>query len=96
MNCKEPTTNEDLIQNLDEALEIFDFSQIIELKLQNKPIKSIQDSNLSQLFSFNIKRLYIINCKLRSIEKGTFNTTLNLNTLDLSKNEIATIEMIHF
>jgi Leucine-rich repeat (LRR) protein len=91
LDCIE-MTNKDFLQNLTQINEQYDFSQMIFLNIQNKLIKNISNSNLRQLFSVNLRNLSINNCKIQSLNKGIFNSLLQLKNLSLSRNEIKSIE----
>jgi Leucine-rich repeat (LRR) protein len=91
LDCIEKT-NEEFLQNLSQIKANYDFSQMIVFNVQNKLIKNISNSNLRHLLSMNLKDLSISDCKIKSINKGTFNSMLQLKNLSLSRNEIESIE----
>ena len=78
LNCIEKT-NDDFINDLKEVKETFVLTQMIELTVRNKLIKNISHSNISSLLTLNIKSLSINDCKISTINKGTFNLMLNFN-----------------
>ena len=95
LDCFE-NTNQDFMQNLTKIKQEYDFSQMIELKVKNKLIRNISNSNIGNLRTLQLRRLSITECKIQSISKGIFNLMLNLMKLDLSKNKIETIETHSF
>jgi Leucine-rich repeat (LRR) protein len=95
LDCIEKT-NTDILKNVSQTKEHYDFSQMIVFTVQNKLIKNISNSNLRHLLSPNLKTLSISDCKIQSIEKGMFNSMLQLTNLSLSRNEIESIEADSF
>jgi Leucine-rich repeat (LRR) protein len=91
LNCIEKTYD-DFINDLKEVKETYVLRQMIELTVKNKLIKNISNSNISSLLTLNIKSLWINDCKINTINKGTFSLMSNLNSLSLARNEISSIE----
>jgi Leucine-rich repeat (LRR) protein len=89
-------TNSDILKNLSQIKEDYDFSQMIVFNVQNKLIQNISNSNLRHLLSVNLKFLSITDCQIKSIEKGLLNSMLHLKYLSLSRNEIESIETDSF
>jgi Leucine-rich repeat (LRR) protein len=89
-------TNADLMQNMENLKENLDYTQMVEFNLKNKLINNISTSNVRYLMSLNLKRLAINICKIQSIEKGIFNSMLQLNSLSLAYNQIYSIEIDSF
>jgi Leucine-rich repeat (LRR) protein len=88
--------NDDFMQNFTQVKATYEFSQIIEINIKNKLIKNISNSNVKNLLSLTIKRLTLNDCKIQSINKGVFNSMLQLNSLSLNRNEISSIEVDSF
>jgi Leucine-rich repeat (LRR) protein len=95
IDCIEKT-NEEFLQNLFLIKSNYDFSQMIVLNIQNKFKQNISNSNLRHLLSVNLRHLLITDCKIKSINKGVFNSMLQLKNLSLSRNEIESIESDSF
>jgi Leucine-rich repeat (LRR) protein len=95
LDCIE-RTNKDFLQNLTQIKEQYEFSQMIVLNIQNKLIQNISNSNLRHLLSINLRDLSVTDCKMQSIDKGIFNSMLQLTNLTLSRNEIESIETDSF
>jgi Leucine-rich repeat (LRR) protein len=95
LDCLEKTKT-DFLQNLTQIKINYDFSQMIVLNIQNKLIQNISNSNLRHLISLNLVSLSINNCKIQLINKGIFNSMLQLKNLELSGNEIESIEADSF
>jgi insulin-like growth factor-binding protein complex acid labile subunit len=85
-------TNEEFLQNLFQIKANYEFSQMIVFNVQKKFIQNISNSNLRHLLSMNLRNFSIIDCKIKSINKGTFNSMLQLKNLSLSRNQIESIE----
>jgi Leucine-rich repeat (LRR) protein len=95
IDCIEKT-NEEFLQNLFQIKSNYDFSQMIVFNIQNKFIQNISNSNLRHLLSVNLRHFSINDCKIKSINKGVFNSMLQLMNLTLSRNEIESIETDSF
>ncbi len=95
LDCVEKA-NEEFLQNLTQIKEHYDFSQMLVLTVQNKLIKNVSNSNLRHLLSVNLRNLSITDCKIQFINKGVFNSMLQLKNLSLSRNEIESIETDSF
>ena len=80
------------IKNLTQVQENFFFNEMIEFHIRNKRIYNLSNSNVKALLSINLKSLSLIDCKLQSIDKGIFNSMLQLNNLSLAKNQIDSFE----
>jgi Leucine-rich repeat (LRR) protein len=91
IDCIEKT-NDEFLQSLTLTNENFIFSQLIEFNVKNKLLKNISNSSLRQLFSSNLRKLSLNDCKIKFIEKATFNFMLQLTRLSLVRNEITSIE----
>jgi len=65
---------------------------MIEFNIQSKLLKNISNSSLRNFFTRNLKKLSLNDCKIQSIEKGVFNSLLQLSNLYLARNEITSIE----
>jgi Leucine-rich repeat (LRR) protein len=95
LDCIEKT-NEEFLQNLSQIKANYDFSQMIVFNIQNKFLQNISNSNLKHLLSVNLRNLLMTNCKIQFINKGIFNSMLQLKNLSLSRNEIESIETDSF
>jgi Leucine-rich repeat (LRR) protein len=91
IDCIEKT-NEEFLQNLFQIKTKYDFSQMIVFNIQNKFKQNISNSNFKHLLSVNLRNFSITDCKIKSINKGVFNSMLQLMNLSLSRNEIESIE----
>ena len=69
---------------------------MIELNVKNKLIEYVLNSTIIQILSKNLKRLSINDCKLKMVQKGVFNSMLQLNKISLKRNEIEFIEIDSF
>jgi Leucine-rich repeat (LRR) protein len=95
LNCNE-NTNKEFIQNLTQVKREYVLTELVEISLGNKLIKSISKSNVKEILSYKLKTLSINNCKVQSINKGVFNIMSLLTNLSLSRNEIDSIEINSF
>ena len=91
IDCIEET-NDEFLQNFTLTNENFIFSQVIEFNVRNKLLINISNSSVRQLFSRNLRRLSLNDCKIKFIEKNTFNFMLQLTNLSLARNKITSIE----
>ncbi len=91
LDCIE-VTNEDFVQNLTRIRENYDFSQMRSLNIRNKLINTISNSNVRHICSLNLIHLSMDDNKIKSIERGIFNSMLQLKYLSLALNEIELIE----
>ena len=80
------------MQNLTKIKQKYDFSQMIELNFNNKLINNISNSSIRKFLTMYLSSLSINDCKIQSINKGIFNSLFNLKKLDLSRNEIESLE----
>jgi Leucine-rich repeat (LRR) protein len=95
LDCFE-NTNKKFVQNCTQLKEMYVLVQMIELNVKNKLIEYILNSTIIQILSKNLKRLSINDCKLKMVQKGVFNSMLQLNKISLKRNEIEFIEIDSF
>jgi len=95
LDCIE-NSNKNFVQNFTQLKEMYVLVQKIELNVKNKLIQYILNSTLMQLLSKNLKGLSINDCKLKMIQKGVFNSMLQLKRISLKRNEINFIEIDSF
>jgi Leucine-rich repeat (LRR) protein len=96
LHCTETTLSENFLANLIKIKDNYLFSQMFELNIKNKFITNISNSNVKELFTLNLRILFINECKLKTFDRNTFKTMLNLNKLSLARNEIDSISGMAF
>jgi Leucine-rich repeat (LRR) protein len=95
LDCFEKT-NKKFVKNFTQLKETYVLMQMIELNVRNKLIEYILNSTIMQLLSKNLKRLSINDCKLKIIQKGVFNSMLQLKKISFKRNDIDFIEIDSF